>query len=92
MVCRERTYTIIEVSPPMIEDAFIFIDESAPSISLITNEDADIGIYSVVMNVALLHYPSIQATETFFIEIEPCIVNSFITNNSIITPDDQYIL
>lgn len=101
MVCRERVYTktlvekisAVDGSRSTVTGNWLTIDSNLPQLSVITSDDADLGLFEVVMTVTLLHYttyfPSITLTETFQIRIEPCIILTFVTDSQI-TADDPY--
>ena len=86
MVCRGRLYEVTSLN--QIGSDFIFVDSSKPELSLVTNDDVNIGIHTIQLTVTLEHYSHITETEEFLVEITSCIVNKFSADSNIVSDDD----
>ena len=83
-VCGPRTYTVTFTDPTLASRTmFVTIIDSPltstlvkPILKLLTNNNIDIGTWSIDLTVKLTRYPTVIATETFLVKIDQCILNT----------------
>lgn len=72
--CGERTYELID---PQLHESYLTLNDDQV-LSVISGDDAKIGIYEAQVKVSLVDYPEIFKLADFSIIINPCLVSDFV--------------
>lgn len=67
---------VIEItSDPTIHSAFLSLDPVSKVLTLGSNDTNDVGSYTIEVRTYLEDYPAVEATTTFTVMINYCIVS-----------------